>query len=314
MSYDPPYPDDWASDPGPAQRPAPRGRARQPNRGGRSRQAQRDDDRGQYVEVRDRVIQFYERYPLGSIQTEVIVDMSRVDEILMVQKQVRYQEDGQWRTKTKEVPRTLGMVCVKASAYRTPDDTRPATGHSWMAMPGTTPYTEGSELENAETSAVGRALAFIGIAITEGIASANEVRSKRQDENTTWRLSTDASRKITGIESPTEPRRAETVQQEPTDSTPVPAVAEEPTPGAPGERTTEPVAVVPAAEPAADSGLTFEQFADLIRKNHLMTAQVSSTARGMFPGKTSIRALADAERQALWDSLEKSLSSPDRTA
>jgi hypothetical protein len=42
------------------------------------------------------------------------------------------------------------------------------------------PYTRGSELMVAETSAWGRALAAIGIATNKSIASAEEVRSARE--------------------------------------------------------------------------------------------------------------------------------------
>jgi hypothetical protein len=73
-------------------------------------------------------------------------------------------------------------VVVKAYAYRTPDDPRPGIGHSSLTIPGATPYTRGSELENAETSAWGRALAALGFEVKKAIASADEVRSKRIDE------------------------------------------------------------------------------------------------------------------------------------
>ncbi len=75
--------------------------------------------------------------------------------------------------------RSDGLITVKAYAYRTSDDPRPGTGHSWLEIPGTTPYTETSELENAETSAWGRALAALGFEVKRSIASANEVRNKQ---------------------------------------------------------------------------------------------------------------------------------------
>jgi hypothetical protein len=51
-----------------------------------------------------------------------------------------------------------------------------------MNIPGTTSFTRGSELENAETSAVGRAIANLGYAIDKSIASRDEVQSKQVEE------------------------------------------------------------------------------------------------------------------------------------
>lgn len=110
-----------------------------------------DDRLKDYVEVKDRIRLFYEAHPNGRLVTD------RVE---------MWQDD--------EVPR----VVVKALAYRTPDDPQPGVGWSWMVLPGTTPYTRGSELENTETSAWGRAIGSLGIGIDGGIASAQEVRNK----------------------------------------------------------------------------------------------------------------------------------------
>ena len=105
--------------------------------------------REDYVEVSERIRQFIELYPSGSLQSEWEY----------------VQRDGeQW-------------LVVKAYAYRTPDDARPGIGHAWEPIPGRTPYTRGSELMNGETSAWGRATSAIGIAVNRGIASANEIRS-----------------------------------------------------------------------------------------------------------------------------------------
>jgi hypothetical protein len=69
-------------------------------------------------------------------------------------------------------------LAVKAYAYRTAEDARPGIGHAWEPIPGRTPvYTKGSELMVGETSAWGRALAALGIAVHKGIARLNEVSS-----------------------------------------------------------------------------------------------------------------------------------------
>jgi len=106
-------------------------------------------DRSDYIEVHERISQFRELYPAGSLQTEYSWD----------------DRDGErW-------------LVVKAWAYRDPDDTRPGVGHAWEPVPGRTPYTRGSELMNGETSAWGRALAALGIAVHKGIATGSEIRA-----------------------------------------------------------------------------------------------------------------------------------------
>ena len=103
-----------------------------------------------YVEVSERLAQFLERYPDGSLQFEVV----------------------EWR----DTPDGL-IVVGKAWAYRTPDDQRPGIGWATEPVPGKTSFTRGSEVSNLETSCWGRAMAALGIATKKGIASANEVRS-----------------------------------------------------------------------------------------------------------------------------------------
>jgi len=110
---------------------------------------------GDYVEVRERIALFYAAHPTGALVTG----------------EVRVSVDD-------DTPR----VWVQALAYRTPDDPHPAIGWSWMELPGKTPYTKGSEIENTETSAWGRAIGALGIGIARSIASANEVRAKMTDE------------------------------------------------------------------------------------------------------------------------------------
>ena len=113
-------------------------------------------DLGDYVEVKDRIAIFYELYGTGRLVTDEV--------------QVLTAPDDKQR------------VMVKALAYRTPDDPHPAVGYSWMELPGTTSYTRGSELENTETSAWGRAIAALGILIDKSIASGQEVANKAGGE------------------------------------------------------------------------------------------------------------------------------------
>jgi hypothetical protein len=69
-----------------------------------------------------------------------------------------------------------GHVIYRAECYRTPDDPAPAVGTAWEEVPGRTPYTKGSELQNAETSAWGRAIVAAGASESKRIASADEMR------------------------------------------------------------------------------------------------------------------------------------------
>ena len=105
-----------------------------------------------YVDVAARIAEFYDKYPEGSLQ------MDRPEWV---------EVEGQ------------KFIMARAYAYRTPDDVRPGIGSAWEAVPGRTPYTRGSELMNLETSAWGRALAALGIATREGIATAQEVQSAK---------------------------------------------------------------------------------------------------------------------------------------
>lgn len=67
------------------------------------------------------------------------------------------------------------FVVYVAACYRTPDDPRPGIGVAWESYPGRTPYTRGSELMNAETSAWGRAIVAALAADSKHVASLEEL-------------------------------------------------------------------------------------------------------------------------------------------
>ncbi len=71
----------------------------------------------------------------------------------------------------------VAHVIYRAECHRSADDPLPGVGTAWEEIPGKTPYTKGSEIQNAETSAWGRAILAIGASQSKRIASANEVRS-----------------------------------------------------------------------------------------------------------------------------------------
>lgn len=96
-----------------------------------------------YVEVNQRILAFWELYPNGRIETQMLED--------------------------------TGTRCTfKATVYD--GDMPMATGHAFefqsAGMVNKTSY-----VENCETSAIGRALGVLGIGITEALCSADEVQA-----------------------------------------------------------------------------------------------------------------------------------------
>lgn len=87
-----------------------------------------------YVEVAERIRTFYEKYPNGSIQTEMV------------------KLDGE-------------LVVFRAAAFRDPEDPHPTTGWAYERQ-GSSAVNKTSFVENCETSAVGRALANLNFAGT----------------------------------------------------------------------------------------------------------------------------------------------------
>jgi hypothetical protein len=85
----------------------------------------------QYATVAERIELFYERYPQGRINTELV---SRAD----------------------------GAITFKAVVYRDPSDTTPAATGWASEREGDSDINTVACLENTETSAVGRALANLG--------------------------------------------------------------------------------------------------------------------------------------------------------
>lgn len=105
-----------------------------------------------YNTVDSRIEEFRKKHPEGSIQ----------------QHSLEFREFGgkQW-------------IVYTAAAYRNPDDPRPGMGTAWEQVPGATPFTKDSELQNAETAAWGRALIAVGAAnARQGIASREEIQNR----------------------------------------------------------------------------------------------------------------------------------------
>lgn len=107
-------------------------------------------DVGDYVEVKDRLRMALAKYP----------DLTIVEQ----QPTVMTVYDIEF------------LICT-VHIHTHPEDTRPVVASAWEPR-GRTPYTRDSELMNGYTSAVGRALGYLGFGITKSIASANEVKNR----------------------------------------------------------------------------------------------------------------------------------------
>lgn len=119
----------------------------------------------EYVQVKDRVLAFNEKYPNGRITTEIIS-----------------HENGLWIIKATVMP----DIKIQERYF---------TGFS-QAKENDSLINKTSALENAETSAVGRALAMMGIGVIENIGSADEVKkaintSVKVDNDPAWIKETD---------------------------------------------------------------------------------------------------------------------------
>lgn len=116
---------------------------------------------GDYNTVPERIAEFRDKYPNGSLQPADLAQPYRVEQI----------GDRHY-------------IVVVAAAYRTPDDQRPGIGMAYEQWPGRTPYTKDSELQNAETSAWGRAIVAVLAADTKrGVASQEDVRNRQAERD-----------------------------------------------------------------------------------------------------------------------------------
>ena len=140
------------------------------------------DEKGleSYVDVAERISEFRDRYPEGTLQP---ADPARPWQLIQAEG---FDKGG-------ELVHQTFLVYV-AAAYRTPDDQRPGIGAAWEVFPGRTPYTRGSELMNAETSAWGRAIIAVGAADAKrGVASRQEVAAARAQRNAPPEVRADGS-------------------------------------------------------------------------------------------------------------------------
>lgn len=113
-------------------------------------------DLSNYVDVATRIKLLVEKYPAASINCTppkvVNIDSHTFIEV------------------------TAHIDCGQALGA---DGPRTATATAWEPFPGKTPYTRDSEMMNAETSAIGRAIGALGIGLTGSMATANEVVNRQ---------------------------------------------------------------------------------------------------------------------------------------
>ena len=108
-------------------------------------------DLGDYVEVKDRLAQALKAFPELRVIEEPATTMTIGDRLF--------------------------LVC-RVLVHRDHNDPMPVVASAWEPLPGRTPYTKDSELMVGFTSALGRALGYMGFGITKSIASANEVKNR----------------------------------------------------------------------------------------------------------------------------------------
>lgn len=106
-----------------------------------------------YTTVNQRILTFYDLHPQGVISTHPakVMDLG-----------------------------AAVFISVIAEVRTTPD-APPISAEAWEVYPGKTPYTRDSEMMNAATSAIGRALMQLGIGIDKAAASADEVQARAAD-------------------------------------------------------------------------------------------------------------------------------------
>lgn len=110
-----------------------------------------DDRLSGYVFVRDRLRLALEKYP----------------DLHVTEKTPIFQEVN-----------GATIILCEVIVGRTPDDPHPINAHATEPYPGKTPYTRDSEVANGMTSALGRALGYLGFGIDKSIASADDVQNR----------------------------------------------------------------------------------------------------------------------------------------
>lgn len=125
--------------------------------------------------------------------SEYVDVKTRLKQALKVFPQLRIVEH---RPEITQVGDQLFIEC-SVTVSRDPDDPIPVTAYMFEPYPGRTTFTKLSEQANGATSALGRALGYMGFGIDKSIASSNEVLGRQQAAEETDRT------KVVSIARPT---------------------------------------------------------------------------------------------------------------
>jgi hypothetical protein len=125
--------------------------------------------------------------------SEYVDVKTRLKQALKVFPQLRIVEH---RPEITQVGDQLFIEC-SVTVSRDPDDPIPVTAYMFEPYPGRTTFTKLSEQANGATSALGRALGYMGFGIDKSIASSNEVLGRQQAAEDTDRT------KVVSIARPT---------------------------------------------------------------------------------------------------------------
>jgi hypothetical protein len=117
-----------------------------------------------YIEVKDRIKLFYAQFPEGTLH---------------------FQYKGVLELNGET------FIYGEAFAYPERDKMAYASGWAWERVPARG-FAKGAEMMTLETSAWGRAIAALGIAVTKGIASREEVQRNVNPENDPWQTPPDS--------------------------------------------------------------------------------------------------------------------------
>lgn len=125
--------------------------------------------------------------------SEYVDVKTRLKQALKVFPQLRIVEH---RPEITQVGDQLFIEC-SVTVSRDPEDPIPVTAYMFEPYPGRTTFTKLSEQANGATSALGRALGYMGFGIDKSIASSNEVLGRQQAAEDTDRT------KVVSIARPT---------------------------------------------------------------------------------------------------------------
>ena len=105
---------------------------------------------------------------------------TRLAEALKRWPNLRIQETV---NETVTMPDGSCFIRCTVTVWRDETDTLPAIATAAEPYPGKTPYTKNSEFMVGMTSALGRALGYMGCGVSKSIASRNEIEARQNPDN-----------------------------------------------------------------------------------------------------------------------------------